>query len=32
MRGSHKKNRRIIPPFFKAAIFFSLTLVKMITV
>ena len=32
LRGSHKKNRRIIPPFFKAAIFFSLTLVKMITV
>ncbi|EGE63821.1 hypothetical protein DEN86_11765 [Escherichia coli] len=32
LRGSHKKNRRIIPPFFKAAILFSLTLVKMITV
>ncbi|AVZ58185.1 hypothetical protein DJ488_15480 [Escherichia coli] len=32
MRGSHKKNRRIIPPFFKAAILFSLTLVKTITV
>ncbi|AJB35629.1 hypothetical protein AC79_2663 [Escherichia coli 8-415-05_S4_C1] len=32
LRGSHKKNRRIIPPFFKAAILFSLTLVKTITV
>ncbi|EFJ57986.1 hypothetical protein HMPREF9549_00502 [Escherichia coli MS 185-1] len=32
LRGSHKKNLRIIPPFFKAAILFSLTLVKTITV
>lgn len=32
LRGSYKKNRRIIFFFFKAVIFFSLILVKMITV